>query len=108
MKNHFQEHGIQFEFTVSHAPQQNGTVRVELMHRTMMEKAQCLQLNSRFLTDAVLAAVYLINWSPSSAFQNKVQAELWHGEKPDLRKMKVFGCVAYLHIPKEFVSGKFE
>jgi hypothetical protein len=78
IKNHFQEYGIQFEFTVSHAPQQNGTV--ELMNRTIIEKAQCLQLNSRlskgFWTDAVLAAVYLINRSPTSAFQNKVQAEL--------------------------------
>lgn len=71
-----------------------------------------MMLNSNtsksFWSEAVLAAVYLINRSPTSALQDKVPAELWYGKRPDLRKLRIFGSIAYLHIPKEIVGGKFE
>lgn len=34
--------------------------------------------------------------------------ELSYGERSNLRKLRVFGCIAYLHIPKELIDGKFE
>ncbi|GAB1869619.1 Gag-pol polyprotein [Camponotus japonicus] len=109
-REYFESNGIQYEFTIRYTPQQNGVA--ERMNRTIIEKARCMILNSntnkRFWTEAVLAAVYLINRSPTCALQDKVPAELWYGERPDLRKLRVFGSIVYLHIPKEIVGGKFE
>jgi len=105
----FENCGIQYEFTIRYTPQQNGVA--ERMNRTIIEKARCMILNSKmskvFWSEAVIAAVYLTNRSPTSALKDKLPAELWFGEKQDLRKLRVFGCVAYLHIPKELVNGKF-
>jgi len=62
-----------------------------------------------FWSEAVIVAIYLINRSPISAFpKGKLPAELWFGGKQDFRKMRIFGCIVYLHIPKELVNGKFE
>lgn len=110
IKDHFEEKRIQFEFTIRYTPQQKGVA--ERMNRTIVEKARCMLLNSKlkksFWTEAVLTAVYLINRIPTNALENKVPAEIWYGERPNLENLKVFGCTAYLHIPKELVSGKFE
>lgn len=107
---HFEDCGIQFEFTIRYTPQQNRVA--EKMNRTIIEKARCMILHSKmskvFWSEAVLAAVYLINRCPTNALKDRLPAELWYGERPDLRKLRVFGCVAYLHIPKELVNGKFE
>ena len=108
MKNHFEERGIQFEFTIRYTPQQNGVA--ERMNRTIIEKARCMILNSKrrkmFWPEAVLKAVYLINRSPTSALKNKVPAEIWYGQRPNLGKLKVFGCVAYLHTRPRRRQGK--
>ena len=56
-------------------------------------------------SEAVTAAVYLINRCPTNALKDKLSAELWYGVKLDLRKLRVFGCIAYFHIPKELING---
>lgn len=108
MRQHFDERGIQYEFTIRHTPQQNGVA--ERMNRTIMEKARCMLLESNLRKslwgEAVLAAVYLTNRSPTSALVGAVPAELWHGERPNLKKLRVFGCVAYLKIPGALVGSK--
>ena len=82
MKRHFEECGIQYEFTIRYTPQQNGVA--ERMNRTIIEKARCMLLDSRMKkylwTETVLAAVYLINRSPTEALKDKVPAELWYEE----------------------------
>lgn len=35
---------------------------------------------------------------------DKTPFEMWFGSKPDLSRLKIFGCVAYSHIPKELRS----
>lgn len=109
-RQYFEDCGIQFKFTIPYTPQQNGVA--ERMNRTIMEKARCMILHSKmnkiFWSEAVIAAVYLINRCPTNAMKDKLPAELWYGEKPDLRKLRVFGCVALLHIPKELINGKLE
>lgn len=108
-RQHFEDCGIQFEFTIRYTPQQNGVA--ERMNR-IIERARCMILNSKmsktFWSEAVITAVYLINRCPINAVKDKLPAELWYGEKFNLRKLRVFGCVAHLHIPKELVNGKFE
>ena len=44
---------------------------------------------------------YLVNRSPSSALDDKTPHEVWTGKKPSLENLRVFGCDAYVHVPKE-------
>jgi hypothetical protein len=44
---------------------------------------------------------YLVNRSPSSALDDKTPQDLWTGKEPSLTHLKVFGCDAYVHVPKE-------
>lgn len=109
-KTECERKGIRIEYTVPYTPQQNGVA--ERMNRTIIERARCLILNSRlskrFWTEAVLTAVYLINRNPTEALKDKVPAELWYGNRPNLVKLRVLGCIAYLHVPRELNPGKFD
>lgn len=110
IKTHFEQQGIQFEFTIRHTPQQNGVA--ERMNRTIVERARCMLYDSKLpkslWTEAVLTAVYLINRSPTIALKNEVPAGVWYGKKPNLNKLKIFGSTAYLHLPKALIEGKFD
>ena len=46
-------------------------------------------------------ACYLVNRSPTLALIDKTPQEVWTGKKPSIKLMKVFGCDAYVHVPKE-------
>ncbi|KAI5728895.1 hypothetical protein M8J77_025006 [Diaphorina citri] len=109
LKSYFQEKGIQIEYTIAYTPEQNGVA--ERMNRSIVEKARCMLLSSGLSkvlwSEAVKAAVYIINRSPTSALSNSVPATLWFGNKANISKIKVFGSPAYLHTPKQLSTGKF-
>ena len=44
---------------------------------------------------------YLVNRSPTSALIDKTPQEVWTSKKPSIKHLKVFGCDAYVHVPKE-------
>ena len=46
-------------------------------------------------------AVYILNRSPTKAVKDLTPYEAWHKRKPRVKHLKVFGCIAYAHIPKE-------
>ena len=75
------------------------------MNRTLMEKARSMLsgtgLGQEFWAEAVETACYLVNRSPSSALEDKTPHEVWTGKKPSLSHLRVFGCDAYVHVPKE-------
>jgi hypothetical protein len=75
------------------------------MNRLIAERARCLMLNARlakiFWADAVSMACYLINRSPKAALDGKVAEEAWTGNEVDYSGLRVFGCLAYVHIPSE-------
>ena len=49
-------------------------------------------------------ACYLVNRSPSSTLDDKTPQEVWTGKKPSLSHLRVFGCDAYVHVPKEKIT----
>jgi hypothetical protein len=53
-------------------------------------------------------ACYLVNRSPSSTLDDKTSQEVWTGKKPSLTHLKVFGCEAYVHVPKENMSKLYK
>lgn len=54
-----------------------------------------------FWAEAVSCSVYLINRSPTTSIQNITPAEAWSGYKASVKHLKVFGSVAYAHVPAQ-------
>jgi hypothetical protein len=95
--------GIARQKTTPYTPQQNGVV--ERMNMTLMKKARSMLSNAglgqEFWAEAVGTTCYLVNRSPSSVLDDKTPHEVWSGKKPSLQHLRVFGCDAYVHVPKE-------
>ncbi|CAL1391441.1 unnamed protein product [Linum trigynum] len=95
--------GIRRQLTASFTPQQNGVA--ERKNRSIMNMVRCLLEDSHvpasFWPEAVAWASHVLNRSPSSANQGKTAQELWTGKPPTVSHLRVFGCVAYAHIPDQ-------
>lgn len=99
--------GIQILYTVAYNPEMNGVA--ERLNRTLQERALAMLtasgLNRHFWNEAILAANYIKNRSPTSAFGKqfieKTPAEIWFGSKPELSHIKIFGSICYNYIPAE-------
>ena len=103
LQNYLGEQGIKHELTTPKTPEQNGVA--ERMNRTIVEMARCMlaeaKLARKFWAEAVSTAVYLRNRSPTSAVKGMTPYESLTGEKPAVSNLRVFGCLAYAHIPKD-------
>lgn len=95
--------GIVHQTSNPYTPEQNGLS--ERMNRTLIERSRCMLLNAQlqysFWGEAVVTAAYIINRSPTKALSHITLEEVWTGKKPDLGHMRIFGCKAMVHIPKE-------
>lgn len=105
------EKGIQIEYTIPRTPQHNGVA--ERYNRTVMEKARCLifdsTLTKEYWKEAVCTSVYLLNRTKTTSVKDgRTPAEIWYNTKPNIEKIRVFGCKAYVHIPKEDRNGKLD
>lgn len=102
LADYYKKKGIDPQTTMPYTPQQNG--KAERLNRTLMEKTRSM-LNETDLPDglwgeAMMTANYLRNRSPS-ANRVKTPMELMFGVKPDIANLRVFGCEAFVHIPKQ-------
>jgi len=70
-----------------------------------MEWVQCILddagLSKKYWAFAVSVAVYLKNRTPMRSVFSKTPYKAWYGMKPILKHIHVFGCLAFIHIPKE-------
>ena len=94
--------GIRHELTIAHTPQQNGVA--ERMNRTLLESSRAMLchagLPNHYWAEAVGTAAHLRNRVVTSAIKEaKTPYEKWYGRKPYVGHLKVFGCVAYAHVP---------
>lgn len=74
------------------------------INRTLIERVRCMLLDSgltnKFWAEAATTADFLMNivrcrdndYSPE---------EIWSRRKPDLNRLRIFGCKAMVHVPKE-------
>jgi hypothetical protein len=57
-----------------------------------------------FWREAVVTAIYILNRSPTKALNGRTLYEAWHGCKPVVSHLRVFGCLAFgkelVHIGK--------
>ena len=51
--------------------------------------------------EVVNTATYILNCSPTKVVRDKTLFEAWHKQKPMVDQLKVFGCIAYTHIPSQ-------
>ena len=45
--------------------------------------------------------VYVQNCTPHRVLDNKTPEEAFSGEKSEVSHLRIFGCLVYIHIPKE-------
>ncbi|UYV73278.1 hypothetical protein LAZ67_10002447 [Cordylochernes scorpioides] len=95
--------GIIHEFTAPYVHEQIG--RIERDNRTIVEAARSM-LNLRnlpgfFWAEAYNTATYILNRSATKQTPGTTPYELFFGTKPNVANYKIFGCNAYMHIPKE-------
>lgn len=108
-EKYLKDEGIRHETTVPKTPEQNGVA--ERLNRTLVESARSMLLDANlsksYWAEAVSTAAYLKNRCPTRAVQDKTPYEAWHGKKPSVDHLRVFGCDAYAHVPKDD-RGKFD
>lgn len=103
LENYLKTNGIRHQTTVPYTPQQNGVA--ERTNRTLLERVRCMlfesNLDKRYWAEAMNTAVYLKNVSPTAAVRGNVPEGCWRDEKIDISHLRVFGCQAQVHVPKE-------
>lgn len=101
MKNFCKQKGVRIEYTPAYTSQSNGVA--ERMNRTLVEKGRSLltdaKLPKNLWGEALLTATYLTNRSITNAVENKTPYEMWYKSKPNVSKLKVFGCQTFVMIP---------
>ena len=48
-----------------------------------------------------MCATYILNRCPTKALQSITPYEAWHGKKPSIGHLRVFGCLAYALVPMQ-------
>ena len=95
--------GIRHELTVPKTPEQNGVA--ERFNRTLVECVRAVlsdaHLSHSFWAEALSTVVYVRNRSYSSAVSGMTPYQAWSGNKPSVGNLRIFGCTAYSHIPKD-------
>lgn len=102
--DHFlRQHGITRQVTTPYTSSQNGVA--ERFNRTIMDTVRSMlhhaNLADSFWPLAVQAATYVKNRCPTSALQHMTPHQAWYGHRPDLHSLRVFGCIAHLHIHEQ-------
>ena len=98
-----EDHDIRRELAVAYTPQQNGVSKRK--NKTILNMVRSLLTRGRipksFWLEAVNWSIHILNRSPTFAVQNMTPKEAWSGRKPVVDHFKIFGCIAYAHIPDE-------
>jgi hypothetical protein len=71
----------------------------------LMDKARIMLngvgLAQEFWAEVVETAIYLMNMSPSSVLVDTTPNEVWSGKNSSVTHLKIFGCDAFVHVPKK-------
>ena len=94
--------GVRHELTIPKTPEQNGVA--ERMNRTLVEATRSMLSNAnlppKFWAEALSNAAYLQKRSPTKVVKGMTPQEAWTGAKPQVDHLRVFGCQAFVHVPK--------
>jgi hypothetical protein len=95
--------GIEVQRTAWNRPQQNGVA--ERLNQTLAELLTAvlleLGLPKTFWAECLAALVYVLNRCPMSAVSGATPFEVWYKVKPKVDNLRVWGCIAYVHVQKD-------
>ena len=101
ISDYLRRNGIHKQFSCRYTPQKNGVV--ERKNRHIAKIACALMIEKAMLhvywAKVVFTTVYIMNRTSTIAIHDVTPKERFTGIKPDLSHLKVFGCIAYVHIP---------
>ena len=96
--NYLEETGIVHETSAPRTPQQNGVA--ERMNQTLLGGARAMLhhagMTQGFWSEAINAAVHVLNRAPRKGFDWKTPYELVFGRKPEVSHFRIFGCRAWV------------
>ncbi len=97
--------GTILEPSAPYTQHQNGVSERRI--RIIVEMVMCMlkdaQLGKEFWAEGASTASYIVNRIPTRALSadSKTPYQAWYGHPPALQHIRVFGCIAYSHIPKK-------
>jgi len=65
------------------------------------------KLPKHFWGEAMLAVVHVINLSPVVALNTEVPDKIWFCKNVSYEHLRVFGCRAFVHVPKDEFGYRF-
>ena len=68
------------------------------MARSMMKEKH---LSNEYWGDIVTCSVYILNIIPTKSMTDRVPQQAWSGRCSNISHLRIFGCVAYAHVPEE-------
>ena len=75
------------------------------MNRTLVERVRCLlsqsNLPESFWGEALNTVVHVLNLTPCVPLGFEVPDKIWSGKEVSYDHLRVFGCKAFVHIPKD-------
>jgi hypothetical protein len=94
---------IRRELTVPHNPQKNG---VEERKNKSIEEIVKALMNDQVLSmylwgQATMTTIYVQNRSPHHILKDMTPEESFSRKKPNVEHLIIFGCLVYIHIPKD-------
>jgi len=107
VQSFLKDKGAKHKMTTADTPQHNGVA--ERMNRTLVERVRTMLIDTElpdgYWWDALQYAALLHNVSPTRSLSDCTPEESWSGNKPDVSRLHVFGCKAFVHIPDK-MRGK--
>lgn len=95
--------GIERQHSVRNRPQQNGVA--ERFNRVLAEGITAMLseagLPSSFWGEALSSLVHVVNRCPTSSLPHSTPFEAFYGCKPDVSHLRIWGCLAYVHVQKD-------
>jgi transposase InsO family protein len=91
------DRGVKRHLTAPYSPQQNGVVerRNQTIIGATRSMLKAMHVPAEFWGEAASAAVFILNRSLTRSLEGKTPYEGWHGTKPNVHFLRVFGCRAY-------------
>jgi hypothetical protein len=102
-KEYCKEVGIKREVSTPYNPQKKGVL--ERKNHTIMEVVKAMihdqDLPMHLWEEAAKTAMYVQNRSPHKVLENKTPKEMFSREKLKANHLRIFGCLVFVHVPKE-------
>jgi len=97
------EHGIQRKYSCSYSPQQNAVAKrknknIAKIAPTMLNEKN---LPNYFWVEAVATIIYIMNRTPIATVHGMTLEKKFTCKKPNVSHLRMFSCIAYVHVPDE-------